>query len=86
MPDDPIIMKPAPKMKEPLIALSGDEDQARGYRIGMWKGSFNFECLSCEYATLFEEKMVAHITEGTHPWTSPGKGEPQGEDISKVIY
>lgn len=86
MPDEPIIMKPAPKGRESLISIPGDDDQARGYKIGMWRGSFNFECLHCEYATLWEEKMIAHVAEGTHPWTSPGKGTPSDGGDDPVTY
>ena len=86
MPDDPIIMKPAPKAPEPLIALPGSDDQGRGYTIGMWHGHFNFECLTCEYATLWEEKMIAHMAEGLHPWTSPGKKTTPDDGDDNLSY
>ena len=63
-------------MPKPLIVIPGDEDQNRGYRIGRWHEYVNYECIYCQYSTLWEEKMIKHQAESTHPWAYPGQNQP----------
>lgn len=60
-----------PLTKQP--ALPSAEDVARGYTVGKWREHDNFECLKCEYATLWEAKMQEHIDFGMHEWSKPGQ-------------
>lgn len=58
-------------MPEPLIIIPGDIDQNRGYRVTKWHQHDNYECIYCQYATLWIEKMEKHQVEGTHVWSFP---------------
>lgn len=68
-------------MDEPIILIPNDLDQQRGYRVGKWNHSDregkptqtfdNYECLRCQYSTLFEARMIKHVQEGKHPWAFP---------------
>ena len=64
---------PAKPRHEPLIIIPGDLDQARGYRIMEWRGYPNYECIYCQYATLWVGKMEKHQAIGEHPWAYPGQ-------------
>lgn len=59
------------KPNEPLIVIPGDVDQARGYRVTKWSTFDNYECLKCQYATLWVEKMLKHLASGLHVWSYP---------------
>lgn len=66
-------------MPEPLIIIPGDLDQQRGYRITKWAGQYdNYECLSCQYATLWLERIQKHLQEGVHVWAYPVPEPPEG--------
>lgn len=58
-------------MGEPLIIIPGDVDQARGYRVTKWKTFDNYECLQCQYSTIWIEKMQKHLDMGIHVWAYP---------------
>lgn len=68
--------------KTPLIVLPGDLDQQRGYRISKWKTYDNYECIYCQYATLWLEKMHKHQLEGRHVWAYPGQNDE--EELSEA--
>ena len=71
-------------MPEPLVIIPGDEDQRRGYRVAKWKKHNNYECIYCQYATLWEKKMKEHQAEGNHAWAYPGQNEPELEDENVI--
>ena len=50
-----------------------DIDRVNGYKVGSgdWNGYKNYECLYCQYKTIFLEKMKKHQQEGEHPWAFP---------------
>lgn len=63
-------------MPEPprIILPTADEiDIVRGYRVTKWKTFDNHECVRCQYATLWLEKMKKHIALGQHPWAFPSE-------------
>lgn len=66
-------------MPEPLVILPNEDDTARalGYRVGKWRGYDNYECIYCQYSTLWIAKIKKHIEEGDHPWAFPGQ-YPEG--------
>ena len=69
-------------MAKPRIIITDSEDQSRGYRITKWHRYNNYECIYCQYATLWLKQMEAHLAEGTHPWGYPGQyDEPQDENV-----
>lgn len=51
-------------------------DSHRGYRVTKWKTFDNFECVRCQYATLWLEKMQKHLQMGIHPWAYPSAETP----------
>ncbi len=51
-------------------------DAHRGYRVTKWKTFDNFECVRCQYATLWLEKMQKHLALGDHPWAYPSPETP----------
>lgn len=65
-------------MDEPLIvAPTQDEiDKLRGYRITKWQDWPNYECVYCQYATLWKNKIEKHLSVGDHPWAYPGQNPP----------
>lgn len=68
-------------MSEPTNPIPGMPTQAqvdshRGYRVTKWRGHDNFECMKCQYATLWMEKMQKHLQEGAHPWAYPSPETP----------
>lgn len=60
-------------MPRPLIEIPGDIDQNWGYRVGKWREYPNYECIYCQYATLFLARMEKHQAEGQHPWAYPSE-------------
>ncbi len=64
-------------MTEPLIIIPGDVDQNRGYRITKWKKFDNYECIHCQYSTLWIEKMEKHQAKDNHPWAYPVEDRDQ---------
>lgn len=40
-----------------------------------WRQYDNYECVKCQYATLWLEKMLKHLALGIHVWAHP-KVEP----------
>lgn len=62
---------------KPLIAApTQDEiDNVRGFRETKWNSYPNFECIYCQYSTLWPEKMAKHQSEGIHVWAYPGQNE-----------
>lgn len=60
-------------MPEPIPGMPTQEqiDSHRGYRMTTWKGHDNFECVKCQYATLWIEKMLKHLAAGKHVWAYP---------------
>lgn len=59
------------------MPTQADIDAQRGYRVTKWKTFDNFECLKCQYATLWIEKMVKHLEIGVHVWSYPSTDTPQ---------
>jgi len=51
-------------------------DSHRGYRVTKWKTFDNFECLRCQYATLWLEKMQKHLAIGEHSWAYSSSETP----------
>ena len=56
-----------------------DIDRTRGYRVTSWRGYPNYECLYCQYATLWLNKMLDHLAQERHLWAYPGAAP--GRDI-----
>lgn len=75
-------MSDEPGKLEPLIVIPGDLDQQRGYRVGKWRQHDNFECIYCQFATLWIERMHKHQLEGRHEWAYPGQNP--SEDLSEA--
>lgn len=77
-------------MPEPLILIPGDIDQNRGYRKTLWHAHTNYECIYCQYATLWLEKMEKHQTEGIHVWAYPdpnaGNALSDSPEADKLEY
>ncbi len=46
-------------------------DEERGYRITKWKTFDNFECIHCQYSTLWKDKIEKHLAESPHAWAYP---------------
>jgi len=67
---------------QPRVIITDSEDQSRGYRITLWHQYRNYECMYCQYATLWLKKMEVHLADGEHPWAYPGQyDEPKDEGI-----
>ncbi len=69
-------------MSDPLVKAATEEEviQLQGYRITKFKEYKNYECIYCQYATLWLSKMVKHQAENEHPWAYPGQNTvPAGE-------
>lgn len=91
-------------MADPIILIPNDLDQQRGYRVGTWSHSDregrptqtfdNFMCLQCQYATIYEPRIIKHVQEGRHPWAFPSKdsalhdgfGEKESPLPPKLVY
>lgn len=57
-----------------------DVDKIRGYRIVKWHEYKNYECVYCQYATLWLPRMEVHQAENDHPWAYPGQNPvPESE-------
>lgn len=71
---------PSPTGESSIIAPS-PEDQALvlGYRITKWKTYPNYECVLCQYATLWLDKMKKHLAAGIHVWSYPQPQKPTPE-------
>jgi hypothetical protein len=68
-------------MSEPQRIVTGTPTQAhidsqRGYRMNKWKEFDNFQCLKCQFATLWLDKMLKHLQYGLHPWAYPSPEVP----------
>lgn len=50
-----------------------------GYRMTKWGKFTNYECIKCQYSTLWIEKMNKHQRFDKHPWAYPGQF-PKRED------
>jgi hypothetical protein len=65
-------------------------DANRGYRVTKWKTFDNFECVKCQYATLWFEKMQKHLAHGVHNWAYPspdaGRLSEAPPDTEKLDY
>lgn len=48
-----------------------DEEIARGYRVGKWQEHKNYECVECQYSTIFLDKIQKHMENGVHDWSYP---------------
>lgn len=70
----------ADALAPPLIVLATGEDidAIRGYRVGKWHEYDNFECVYCQYATLWRGKMEKHQEANTHVWAYPGQNQSDG--------
>lgn len=68
---------------KPLVVIPGDLDQERGYKIKVWAGYPNYECIYCQYATLWIGKMEKHQALGDHPWAFPGQNPKTIGSVSK---
>lgn len=64
------------------MVTNTEEDLKRGYRVSKWKTYDNFECVRCQYSTLWIEKMQKHLQIGLHPWAYPAE---DGPTLSKNI-
>lgn len=63
-------------MTEPsriILPTADDVDRVRGYRVTKWKTFDNYECVQCQYATLWLPKMQKHLALGRHPWGYPAE-------------
>lgn len=71
-----------------------DVDKLRGYKEEKWRDFTNYCCLLCQYSTVFEPRMKAHVQDGKHPWAFPSTDtnklhdgfEKQNEQSSKLVY
>lgn len=72
------------KNPEPLIVLATQTqtDEIRGYKESKWHQWTNYECLFCQYSTLFQDKIVKHMDEGEHVWAFPSGVEVPEEPES----
>jgi len=72
----------APETPVPLIVpASQDEiDNVRGYRITKWNQYKNYECVYCQYSTLWLDKMNKHQAEDNHVWAYPGQNPTELEE------
>lgn len=60
-------------------------DSHRGYRVTKWRTFDNFECLKCQYATLWLEKMLKHLQLGDHPWAFPSETPLLSEQLDEPL-
>ena len=76
----------SPNTPESVIITPSQEDvdKVRGYRIGQWNQYKNYECIYCQYSTLFIDKMAKHQAEDNHPWAYPGQNVPDA-DIDETV-
>lgn len=70
-------------MDTPLIipATSVEVDKIRGYRIGHWHDYKNYECIYCQYSTLWLSKMDKHQADNVHPWAYPGQNTTRPGEV-----
>lgn len=60
-----------------IVAPTAQEvDDIRGYRIGKWHTYDNYECVQCQYSTLWKDKMEKHLAADVHVWAYPGQNPP----------
>lgn len=65
--------------------------QGKDYEVSKWKEFDNFECVHCEFSSLFIERMQLHFdneSKHLHIWNKPGKEpwQPQPESQGKLTY
>lgn len=65
-----------------ILPTAEDVDRVRGYRVTTWKTFDNYECVRCQYSTLWLEKMQKHLAIGKHPWAYPSQTE---ETLSEAV-
>lgn len=67
---------------KPLVvqATQDEIDGIRGYKITKWHTYNNYECIYCQYATLWTAKMEKHQALGEHPWAYPGQNARAEDD------
>lgn len=72
-------MPDAYNREAPRIILPTEEDidRVRGYRVTKWKTFDNYECVHCQYSTLWRPKMEKHLALGQHPWAYPSQTEAE---------
>lgn len=51
--------------------LQSAQDRQRGYRVTRWRTFDNYECVHCQYSTLWLPKMQKHLSIGQHLWAYP---------------
>lgn len=62
-------------------------DEGRGYKVGRWDGWPNYECLKCQFKTLWTEVMEKHQLAGIHVWGIPGQHpKPKPSDSNVPTY
>jgi hypothetical protein len=67
-----------------IIAPTQDDiDLTVGYRITRWHEYKNYECVYCQYATLWLDKMKKHQAEDNHAWPYPGQNQPDVAETDK---
>lgn len=63
-----------------ILPTADETDKINGYKIGTWRARLgpdiykdypNYECIYCQYATLWIEKIKKHLDKGNHPWPYP---------------
>lgn len=68
---------------------STEEDKVRGYVATVFGGKFpNYECVYCQFSTIFLPKMILHMAEDDHPWAYPVPVVelPAGELVTEPKY
>ena len=56
-----------------ITPTQDDLEKIQGFRVSMWRGFKNYECVFCQYATLWMDKMKKHQQDDRHPWAYPGQ-------------
>lgn len=58
------------------------DKEHKGYSSDQeWRGHPLYQCLKCQYNSIFLEKIEKHVAIGEHPWAFPGGKK---EDPSSV--
>jgi hypothetical protein len=67
---DPAILQKVKDLSTPKYVPEISEREL-GYRTSKWSQYINYDCMDCQYSSIFIEKIRKHRADGIHVWAYP---------------